>query len=227
MSYGDYETRQTGDTEEERAAFLKWWEGQAHWSGSACAVAYQGWLAGRAEVSDLQDRLAGDTRVQAQRDELAAENAALRMALERARGCIKGLLARTPVRDVAETLAEIDHALNQTRNARCTPESSVPCAVGGSCPDPNLCANMGDCRDEAEATKRRAYVAGGQSEGKPGGPSRGWHRIKTEGNDILWKCPTCMTEVWCNREPRDTSHAIGCHLYPGISPHAGLHGSEP
>jgi hypothetical protein len=34
-----------GDTPEERAAFLKWWEGQAHWSGSPCAVAYQGWLA--------------------------------------------------------------------------------------------------------------------------------------------------------------------------------------
>lgn len=37
---------------------------------------------------------------------------ALVLALERARGCIKGLLARTPVRDVAETLAEIDAALS-------------------------------------------------------------------------------------------------------------------
>lgn len=35
-------------------------------------------------------------------------------ALERARGCIKGLLARTPVRDVAEMLAEIDHVLRGT-----------------------------------------------------------------------------------------------------------------
>lgn len=44
-------------------------------------------------------------------DRLKADNAALRPALERARGCITGLLARTPVRDVAETLAEIDAAL--------------------------------------------------------------------------------------------------------------------
>lgn len=32
-------------------------------------------------------------------------------ALERARGCITGLLARTPVRDVTETLAEIDSVI--------------------------------------------------------------------------------------------------------------------
>lgn len=41
----------------------------------------------------------------------AVETEDLRQALERARGCIKGMLARTPVRDVAETLAEIDAAL--------------------------------------------------------------------------------------------------------------------
>lgn len=35
----------------------------------------------------------------------------LRDALERAQGCINGLLKRTPVRDVSETLAEIEHAL--------------------------------------------------------------------------------------------------------------------
>lgn len=35
----------------------------------------------------------------------------LRDALERSQGCINGLLKRTPVRDVSETLAEIEHAL--------------------------------------------------------------------------------------------------------------------
>lgn len=34
-------------------------------------------------------------------------------ALERANGCIRGLLAQTPVRDVAETLAEIETALRK------------------------------------------------------------------------------------------------------------------
>lgn len=43
-----------------------------------------------------------------QRDELAA-------ALERAQGCIKGLLKRTPVRDVSETLAEIEHVLAKVK----------------------------------------------------------------------------------------------------------------
>jgi hypothetical protein len=38
-------------------------------------------------------------------------------SLERARSCIKGLLARTPVRDVSETLAEIDHAISQWQGA--------------------------------------------------------------------------------------------------------------
>lgn len=66
------------DTPEEREAFLKWWEGQAHWSGSACAVAYQGWLAARA---DSDDQLRALGHVERQRDELAAENAALRGAL--------------------------------------------------------------------------------------------------------------------------------------------------
>lgn len=49
---------------------------------------------------------------------LRAENAALREALERARGCIKGLIARTPVRDVSETLAEIDAALGTEGHAQ-------------------------------------------------------------------------------------------------------------
>jgi hypothetical protein len=39
----------------------------------------------------------------------------LESALGRARGCIKGLLARTPVRDVEETLAEIDAVLPSLR----------------------------------------------------------------------------------------------------------------
>jgi hypothetical protein len=46
----------------------------------------------------------------------------------------------------------------------------------------------------------------------------GWHRIKTEGTDVLWKCPTCKTEVWCGQEPRYTSHAVGCHLYSAFQP---------
>src|SRR6185312_9724072 len=41
-----------------------------------------------------------------------------RLALERARGCIKGLLARTPVRDVTETLAEIDAAIAASGGAK-------------------------------------------------------------------------------------------------------------
>lgn len=36
------------------------------------------------------------------------------LALQRARSCITGLLARTPVRDVQETLAEIDAALGSS-----------------------------------------------------------------------------------------------------------------
>lgn len=43
--------------------------------------------------------------------QMVAEHAAVREALERARGCIYGLAAQTPVRDIAETLAEIDAAL--------------------------------------------------------------------------------------------------------------------
>ena len=46
---------------------------------------------------------------------LVAENAALRATCERARGCIAGLLKRTPVRDVAETLAEIDDAIGEKK----------------------------------------------------------------------------------------------------------------
>ena len=44
---------------------------------------------------------------------LATERDALRATCERARGCIAGLLKRTPVRDVAETLAEIDDAIGE------------------------------------------------------------------------------------------------------------------
>lgn len=35
----------SGSADAERDAFLRWWEGQANWTGSPCAVAYQGWLA--------------------------------------------------------------------------------------------------------------------------------------------------------------------------------------
>lgn len=38
--------------------------------------------------------------------------------LERAQSCIKGLLARTPVRDVSETLAEIDAAIASEKGER-------------------------------------------------------------------------------------------------------------
>jgi hypothetical protein len=51
-------------------------------------------------------------------DEVAALREKVRVAvdaLERGQGCIKGLLARTPVRDVSETLAEIDAALASLR----------------------------------------------------------------------------------------------------------------
>lgn len=43
--------RDPADTDEERAVFLKWWEGpkQGQWSGSPCAVAYAGWLAAKSE----------------------------------------------------------------------------------------------------------------------------------------------------------------------------------
>lgn len=43
-------------------------------------------------------------------------------ALQRSRGCITGLLARTPVRDVTETLAEIDFALAAAQQAEPTSE---------------------------------------------------------------------------------------------------------
>ena len=41
------------DTAEERAAFLRWWEGEAAWTGSPCAVAYAGWLARAALGPDV------------------------------------------------------------------------------------------------------------------------------------------------------------------------------
>lgn len=46
---------------------------------------------------------------------MQVRQAAARDALERARGCIKGLLAQTPVRDVTETLAEIDATIDKLR----------------------------------------------------------------------------------------------------------------
>lgn len=75
-----------------------------------------------------------------------------RDALERARGCIKGLLARTPVRDVAETLAEIDAALaNQPRGGGAEPvlglragqeEGRKASDVAGSIPAPSTNAEV-------------------------------------------------------------------------------------
>lgn len=44
-------------------------------------------------------------------------NEAMRLALERADGCIRGLIAKTPVRDVSETLAEIESALRSAPSA--------------------------------------------------------------------------------------------------------------
>lgn len=52
----------------------------------------------------------------------ALEHSGMRLALERARGCIKGLLARTPVRDVQETLAEIDAALSECHSTGGAPK---------------------------------------------------------------------------------------------------------
>jgi len=46
---------------------------------------------------------------------LRAEVEALLFACERGRSCITGLLHRTPVRDVAETLAEMDAAIKAAR----------------------------------------------------------------------------------------------------------------
>lgn len=70
---------------------------------------------GRDEEDDEADQLALLQRLYAGLEREAAKNSDIALergeALERAKGCIKGLLARTPVRDVAETLAEIDHAL--------------------------------------------------------------------------------------------------------------------
>lgn len=43
-------------TDAERDAFLRWWEGQANWTGSPCAVAYQGWLARAALPNPLPSR---------------------------------------------------------------------------------------------------------------------------------------------------------------------------
>lgn len=40
-------------TDAEREAFLRWWEGQANWTGSPCAVAYQGWLARAGRATSL------------------------------------------------------------------------------------------------------------------------------------------------------------------------------
>jgi hypothetical protein len=64
------------------------------------------------ELNEFGYRLLGETaKLTRERDAACAYAVAQSQALERARGCIKGLLARTPVRDVAETLAEIDAAL--------------------------------------------------------------------------------------------------------------------
>ena len=60
-------------------------------------------------MTDTIESLRADlARVREERD-------ALRLAAERARSCIKGLLSRTPVRDVAETLAELDAAIDAAR----------------------------------------------------------------------------------------------------------------
>jgi hypothetical protein len=52
-------------TDAERDAFLKWWEGQAKWTGSPCAVAYQGWLA-RAEKAKRELAEARDAQIDAE-----------------------------------------------------------------------------------------------------------------------------------------------------------------
>jgi hypothetical protein len=57
-----------GDTQDERATFLRWWNGEGAWSGSPCAVAYAGWLAAKA---DADDQLRALGHVERQRDQLA------------------------------------------------------------------------------------------------------------------------------------------------------------
>ncbi|HSW83498.1 MAG TPA: hypothetical protein VLH12_08490 [Usitatibacter sp.] len=82
-----------------------------------------------------------------------------RDALERARGCIKGLLARTPVRDVEETLAEIDYAI------KCLPQGTAP--IGADVLDrlnmtnPDAAAEIMRLRRELNAALCRAQSGGG------------------------------------------------------------------
>jgi hypothetical protein len=61
--------------------------------------------------SDHRDKQTFKPCLACEIDRLSAKCAELVSALERARGCIEELLHRTPVRDVTETLGEIDAAL--------------------------------------------------------------------------------------------------------------------
>lgn len=51
-------------------------------------------------------------------------------ALERARGCILGLLTRVPVRDADETLAEIDRVLGGVSDRNSAPTACEPVRMG-------------------------------------------------------------------------------------------------
>lgn len=64
-----------------------------------------------AELEETFDTLRGNAKYQQARAERAEDTlAAAQAALDRADGCIRGLIAQRPVRDVTETLAEIDAA---------------------------------------------------------------------------------------------------------------------
>jgi predicted nucleic acid-binding Zn-ribbon protein len=73
-----------------------------------------GWLSRyldcEVERDALEEQMTADRK---QFLDVRDERNALRATCERAIGCIDGLLKRTPVRDVAETLAEIDAAIGE------------------------------------------------------------------------------------------------------------------
>lgn len=109
----------------EREAFLRWWDGQANWTGSPCAVAYQGWIA-RAETA-------------------RAENAALR---EAGRIVTMELLqsgAWDRIDDEARAAADafLPKSLKAVSSQGKEPFGSEPFTPCGDCPTPLSCGNSG------------------------------------------------------------------------------------
>jgi hypothetical protein len=109
-------------------------------------------------------------------------------ALERARGCIKGLLARTPVRDVSETLAEIDAVLAKNPNAEGKEvanagfDSATTVEAGDAHPLPRA-----ECGHETRDHPRECPTCGGTN------PA--WHPAVQAGGEVhlcedSWHQPT-------------------------------------